>query len=142
MGYCIDVVDHYILIPTEQKAAALEAIKAMAVHDNKMGGGRYSGGDTPERWFSWVDMTQLANANTLKEAFDAWRYAFSENDDGVFLDWFEGEKLGDDDFLWNTMAPFIKDGGFIEVHGEDNFYWRWKFNDGKCREVELHLTEI
>jgi len=37
MGYCIDVVDHYILIPTEQKAAALEAIKAMAVHDNKMG---------------------------------------------------------------------------------------------------------
>jgi len=40
------------------------------------------------------------------------------------------------------MAPFIKDGGFIEVHGEDNFYWRWKFNDGKCREVELHLTEI
>ena len=142
MGYCIDVVDHYILIPTEQKAAALEAIKAMAVHDNKMGGGRYSGGDTPERWFSWVDMQQLANAETLIEAFDAWRYDFVKYDDGVVLENFEGEKLGADAFLWETLAPFIKDGGFMEVHGEDQYYWRWKFNDGKFREVELRLTEV
>ena len=65
----------------------------------------------------------------------------SENDDGVVLDYFNGEKLGDDALLWETMAPFIKDGGFIEVHGEDA-YWRWKFNDGQFQEVELRLVEV
>ena len=144
MGYYINIINHYVLIPNDQKVEALKAIKAMAGNTDQMGGGGHTIGspEVVKQWFSWVDMNQLADADTLIKAFNAWRYVFSENDDGVFLDWFEGEKLGDDDFLWNTMAPFIKDGGFIEVHGEDNFYWRWKFNDGKCREVELHLTEI
>ena len=143
MGYCINITNHNILIPNDQKAAALDSIKAMATFSNKMGGGGHTVG-SPEvikQWFSWVDMEQLANADTLIKAFDAWRYTFSENDNGAVLDYFNGEKLGDDALLWETMAPFIKGGGFIEVHGEDMF-WLWKFNDGQCQEVELRLTEI
>ena len=73
MGYYINVVNHDGLIPNDKKVAALDAIKAMATSTNKMGGGGYTGGEVVERWFSWVDMTQLANADTLVEAFDAWR---------------------------------------------------------------------
>jgi len=141
MGYYITVTDQYVLIPNDQKVEALKALKAMATKTDQMGGGGYSGGEVIERWFSWVDMKQLANATTVVEAFNAWRYVFSENDDGVVLDYFNGEKLGDDALLWETMAPFIKDGGFIEVHGEDAF-WRWKFNDGQFQDVELRLTEV
>ena len=107
-----------------------------------MGGGGYSGGGIVERWFSWVNMNELANAETLVEAFDAWRYVFTENEDGVSLDYFNGEKLGDDDFLWGTMAPFIQDGGYITVIGEDDSFWRWKFNNGVYEEVELRLMEV
>ena len=141
MGYCINITDHYVLIPNDQKDAALTALKAMAENTDQMGGGGYSGGEVVQRWFSWVDMKQLANAKTVVEAFNAWRYEFVEHDDGIVLEYFNGEKLGDDTFLWETMAPFIKGGGFIEVHGEDGF-WRWKFNDGQFREVELRLTEV
>jgi len=144
MGYYINITDHYVLIPNDQKDAALTALKAMAENTDQMGGGGGRTVDSSEvqRWFSWVDMKKLANAKTVVEAFNAWRYEFSENDDGVFLDYFNGEKLGDDAFLWETMAPFIKDGGFIEVHGEENEYWRWKFNDGEYQEVQLRLVEI
>jgi hypothetical protein len=143
MGYYINIIDHNVLIPNDQKAAALDAIKAMTTVTNKMGGGGHTVGspEVVKQWFSWVDMEQLANADTLIKAFNAWRYTFSENGYGVFLDYFNGEKLGDDAFLWETMAPFIKDGGFIEVHGEDGF-WRWKFNNGQFQDVELRLTEV
>ena len=141
MGYYINVIDHDVLIPNDQKATALDAIKAMATSTNKMGGGGYTGGEVVERWFSWVDMHQLADAHTLVDAFDAWRYIFTETDDGVRLEYFNGEKLGDDAFLWETMAPFINDG-FIQVHGEEGEFWRWKFHDGQFQEVELRLTEV
>ena len=143
MGYYINIVDHDVVIPTDRMASALHELKAMAMNKDKMGGGGFTGvGEPVEQWFSWVDMQQLANAETLIEAFDAWRYDFVKYNDGVVLENFEGEKLGDDAFLWETLAPFIKDGGFMEVHGEDQYYWRWKFNDGKFREVELRLTEV
>ena len=143
MGYHITIFEHDVIIPTDRMASALHELKAMAMNKDKMGGGGFTGvGEPVEQWFSWVDMQQLANAETLVEAFNAWRYDFVNSDDGVVLENFEGEKLGDDAFLWETLAPFIKDGGFMEVHGEDNDYWRWKFNDGKFREVELQLTEV
>jgi len=143
MGYYINVVDHDVVIPTDRMASALHELKAMAIHKNKMGGGGFTGVGKPvEQWFSWVDMQQLANAETLVEALEAWRYNFVNSNDGVVFEYFEGEKLGDDAFLWETLAPFINDGGFIEVHGEDHYFWRWKFNDGKFQEVELRLTEV
>jgi len=143
MGYHITIFEHDVIIPTDRMASALHELKAMAMHKNKMGGGGFTGAGKPvEQWFSWVDMQQLANAETLIEAFDAWRYEFVKYDDGIILENFNGEKLGDDAFLWETLAPFIKDDGFIEVHGEDNYFWRWKFNDGKFQEVELRLTEV
>jgi len=142
MGYYINIVDSNVVIPNDQKVSALKALKAMATSTNKMGGGGYTGGEVVERWFSWVDMRQLADADTLIDALDAWRYEFIACDDGVVLQNFNGEKLGDDAFLWETLAPFIKGGGFIEVHGEEGEFWRWKFNDGNFREVELQLTEV
>jgi hypothetical protein len=146
MGYYINIINHYVLIPNDQKDAALTTLKAMAENTDQMGGGGHTIGspEVVKQWFSWVDMNQLADADTLIKAFDAWRYTFSENDDGtaIVLDYFDGEKLGDDAFLWETMAPFIKNGGFLEVHGEEGEFWRWKFNDGNFREVELQLTEV
>jgi len=143
MGYYINIVDHDVVIPTDRMASALHELKAMAMRKDQMGGGGFTGvGEPVEQWFSWVDMQQLANAETLIEAFDAWRYDFVKYDDGVILENFEGEKLGDDAFLWETLAPFIKGGGFIEVHGEEREFWRWKFNDGNFQEVELQLTEV
>ena len=57
------------------------------------------------------------------------------------MEYFNGEKLGDDAFLWETMSPFINDGR-IEVHGEEGEFWRWKFKDGTYNEVQLQLVEV
>jgi len=142
MGYCITVKECNVFIPNDQKVVALKTLKSTAANTDRMGGGGYTGGEVVERWFAWIDMKKLANANTLVEAFDAWRYIFTEDEDGVRLEYFHGEKLGDDVFLWETMAPFIQDGGYITVIGEDDTFWRWKFNNGICEEVELRLMEV
>ena len=62
-----------------------------------------------------------------------WRWDIEENDrTGAVTDiWFAGEKLGDDETLFQAIAPWVKDGSFIEMMGEDGAFWKWVFQDGE-----------
>lgn len=57
----------------------------------------------------------------------------------IKIDSFYGEKWGNDESLWLTLAPFIEPGGIVEMHGEDDAYWRFVFNDGKLTEQQGHI---
>lgn len=46
------------------------------------------------------------------------------------------EKFGRDDFkLMKAIAPFVKDGSFLEFLYEDGERCRWIFKDGTVKEV-------
>ena len=51
-----------------------------------------------------------------------------------------GQKLGRDYEQFQKAAPYVKDGSYIEMHGEDGERWRWVFQDGKCREIAAKFT--
>jgi len=55
------------------------------------------------------------------------------NIDGVE---FSAEKLHDEFGMFQKIAPFVRDGSFIEMKGEDYLIWRWLFRGGTCHEID------
>lgn len=70
-------------------------------------------------------------------------YELKFDDDGNIVDIsFYGDKLGDEPRVFQKIAPYVKDGSYIEMEGEDNDIWRWVFKDSKCREVKAEVSVI
>lgn len=131
MGYGVTVELTDVRIPADNVADCLAAINAM--HDLKA------------PWnskYSWVTDPSGNGFKSLKAAFEAWRYdAFVDEEDGsVTIDCFEGEKWGDDEQLFQTIAPFVEDEGLIECRGEDGAQWRYAFNDGSLDEQTAKIV--
>lgn len=91
--------------------------------------------------YAWVDNEELAEADTVEKLFKAWRWfaIFNENGDIIAAE-FDGEKLGDDEFFFQEIAPWVKAGSYVEMLGEDGGRWRWVFNDGKCKEKKAKIV--
>lgn len=51
-----------------------------------------------------------------------------------------GEKLGDDLEMFQKIAPYVREGSFLEMRGEDGEQWRWIFRGGKCEEVRAKVS--
>ena len=133
MGYYMTQRDAIFHIKKENVDKALQAIKDLA-DPEKMKGNAH-GGSRTEIWYSWVTTSEFVNAGTLKDAIRAWRWEVDIDDEGnVCHLWFEGEKLGDDAVLFEALAPYVEDGGYIEMSGEDGALWRWDFNNKSMTE--------
>jgi len=114
---------------------AMNAVKALAQCQDKMSGLSSYGDGKKSYHFAWVDMAELARAKNIEDALRAWRWSvfFDENGDITGIQ-FEGEKLGDDKVLFDAIAPFVGNGSFIEMSGEDSAMWRWVFKNGEMVE--------
>jgi len=53
---------------------------------------------------------------------------------------FEREKIGQEDLLFDAIAPWVREGSYIEMSGEDDAMWRWVFRGGGCHEVTPTIT--
>jgi len=128
MGYCMHLEATQFHLPKKHFKAALKAIQGLAGKETiRDGGGRH---------FSWVDSAEFINATTLEAALEAWRWHPELDEKGDIVDLqFEGEKSGDDEILFGAIAPFVKEGSYIQMMGEDGHRWRWKFNGKACTEV-------
>ena len=127
MGYCMEQRDSCFLVKNENVDKMLDAIKALSSKADKYG-------------FAWVDMNFVA-AENISEAMRCWRWSIdfdtNGNIDSIF---FEGEKSGDDLIIFSAIAPYVEDGSYIEMQGEDDFRWRWVFKNGQCKEVAAKIT--
>lgn len=81
---------------------------------------------------SWVDKNVVNKSTIFEDALGECRWEYYKIDKTL---WFEGEKLGDDYNLFCAVAPFVEDGSYIEMSGEDGCLWRWVFENGKCKEI-------
>jgi len=130
MGYCITQRDSKFRIPAARKAEALAVMKAM--DPSTEGRGSWDG----QRQWSWVDQKNVNKAQSLEEAMTEWRYAPETDAEGNITGVnFDGEKIGQEDVLFKLIAPFVEDGSFIEMEGEDGCMWRWVFKGGLVKEV-------
>jgi hypothetical protein len=84
----------------------------------------------------WISQSEIDRATTVEEILRAWRWSPTVNEDSDFVDiFFTGEKSGDEDTLFAVLAPFVEDGSFIEMRGEDDTVWRFLFRSGECHEI-------
>lgn len=124
MGYYADQVDVDFYLDKSNFPKVIAAIRALA------GNGRYS----------WVKDSYLDSDNIV-DIFRCWRWGVSLDDNGNIVDIsFAGEKLGDDEVLFQAIAPYVKNNSYIEMHGEDHAMWRWVFVDGKLTEKYARIV--
>ena len=75
-------------------------------------------------------------AKTLMEAMAAWRWEIEENESGDVISLnYTGEKLGDEQYLFGAIAPYVEKGSFIDMQGEDGAIWRWAFDGKELKEI-------
>lgn len=132
MGYYMTQRDSSFNMNKENFDKALEAIKTLGSKENLE-----KAGDN----YSWVDMN-FVNATNIEQAFEMWRWEAefdkAGNIDGIQ---FRGEKYGGDEIdMLKVIAPYVENGSYIEMQGEEGELWRWVFNDGNCREVNSRIV--
>ena len=124
MGYCMHQGDSKFRIAAHNHQQVLGALRALAEDAQRR-----------HRRYAWVDTATLLKANSIKEFMREWRWDIALDAAGDLVHvGFSGEKLGDDQVLFNTLAPWVDAGSFIVMHGEDGATWRWYFDGTQCRE--------
>lgn len=145
MGYYVGMEIDFT-IPKFEQAKCLKEINSLHTSNNLI---RYAHGGScnPEgirqRWYSWVSNPPENGFSSLVEAFEAWRYEAKLQENGdLNVYQFTGEKWGDDEVLWVTIAPFVAPKGFISVYGEDNSEWHYEFEHGLLFEVLYEKVRV
>jgi hypothetical protein len=127
-------LDSSFFIAAKDKDAALQAIKGLAGKGDCVD---YLGNGNQHKHFSWVnDDSEFLDAGNLEEAMDVFRWTPETDSDGNIINVsFEGEKIGSDAIFFAAIAPFVKDGSFIKMGGEDSAVWKWVFDNGKVKDI-------
>ena len=122
MGYYIELEKSTISV-TKENAIQMMDMLAGYIPNHKV----------DWRWVNEKYLTELCKEHNFEEATEELRYPMYEENGLYKIDYFSGEKLGDDYEMFKLIAPYINDG-YIEMSGEDAERWRWIFKDGKCKE--------
>lgn len=147
MGYCVSVELHNVKIDFNKAAEALAAINALHDPDvmaKKAGGGYFVSGDIRRGWYRWVQNPPAGGFSSLEDALREWRYEASADNEHLcwLVDYFTGEKLGDDEYLWGALAPYMADGGCVIFRGEDGETWRYRFQGGRMFNETAQLVWV
>lgn len=135
MGYCMTQAESEFFISAENLDAAFVAACALNQKDEHKSGGSYSGGKQTAKWFSWVSADYDKTCQTLVDVLGHWGWDASTDDDLNITElWFAGDKIGDERHLFEAIAPFVKDGSYVSMMGEDGCQWRWYFDGFHCQE--------
>ncbi len=127
MGYSMQQRQSKFFIASEHKELALAAIKNLALTVQVNGRGSMTDRNGITRHYSWVD-NNFANQSTFEAAMKSWRWLTTVNSNGdIVTIEFDSDRLGQELFLFAAIAPWVKEGSFIEMVGEDSAMWRWYF---------------
>lgn len=123
MGYDYDIVAVEFRLNKEMSGAALQAVRAL-----------YKDKHTR---FSWVDNDVAKHATHIIAMLRAWGWQSGSDKDGNIVELHPAEdmgnmRLGDEETLFATLAPFVEAGSTIECQGEDGSIWRWRFCGLHC----------
>ncbi len=90
--------------------------------------------------YAWVDF-RYRQTDDLKQIFFYWRWNVHFDTEQNIIDIaFDREKLGDDEVLFQAIAPFVREKSYIQMSGEDDAMWRWVFINNRMVEVYPEIT--
>jgi len=132
MGYSIQQRDQSFFVPHSRLPAMVASIQDLAGQETIRDGSGYH--------FSWVEQG-FDKHDDPNDILRAWRWS-PEFDDRGNIDtiYFNGEKLGDCNMLFEAIAPYVKAGSYIEMTGEDGARWRWCFDGTTMTEKTAKVT--
>lgn len=125
MGYNIEQIETQFFMKKKDFKKALKAIQDLR--------GRETVKDSSGSHFRWVS-NDFFTIDKLVPMLDDWRWDVELDQAGNICELiFTGEKSGDDFAMFSAIAPWVQEGSFIKMQGEDGDQWLWKF-DGRCCE--------
>lgn len=133
MGYYIDLTDAEWEISESPEALATIREMPTKYHAIKRGGS-----SNGEKWFSWMNDTQIEDTDTVQNVFRHLGFD-TENVDGGFKLTGYSSKTGQEDLFLAVMAPFTKDGSYIEWRGEDGELWKFEVRNGRMFRSESEI---
>lgn len=133
MGYYIDLVDAEWEITESPESLATIREMPVKYHHIKRGGS-----SNGEKWFSWMNDTDIENAETVERVFGHLGFDTEETDNGFKLVGYNS-KTGQEDLFLAVMAPFTKDGSYIEWRGEDGALWKFEIRGGRMFRSESEI---
>ena len=70
---------------------------------------------------SFLDVSKLNKASNVKECFESWGWNIHEDSIGIFDLSLPRKYLADDEFLFEAIAPYVKNHSCIEFILNDNY---------------------
>jgi len=134
MGYYIDLTDAEWEI--SESPEALATIREMPVKYHAIKRGGSSNG---EKWFSWMNDTEIETTDTVENVFNQLGFETNKVDGGFQLTGYNS-KTGQEDLFLAVMAPFTKDGSYIEWRGEDGALWKFEIRNGRMFRTESEIV--
>lgn len=134
MGYYIDLVDAEWEIT--ESPESLATIREMPVKYHAIKRGGSSNG---EKWFSWMNDTEIETAETVESVFKHLGFETETVDGGFRLTGYSS-KTGQEDLFLAVMAPFTKDGSYIDWRGEDGELWHFEIHSGRMFRSEAEIV--
>lgn len=134
MGYYVSTIDGELRIRAENREKALMVLRELnsSKNDHMESGGSWMGGNRERSWFSWMpaDWSELSLVELLSNmGFECFE---EDNGDLVFCDY--DSKSGQEDVMIGAIAEFVE--GELEWIGEDNYQFKWVFEDGVMKVFE------
>ena len=117
MGYYVTFEESTAKFKIKNKKKIIDALKSK----NK---------EVPE----YDRLSPVLDSNNIKEIFAELEFEIEKSGKYYKIVSYIGEKLGDQEVWLPIIAPYMEDG-FIHMTGEDGNHWKWKFSNGRFREV-------
>jgi hypothetical protein len=136
MGIYIYQLQTEFQVAAEKCPQMFEALKIAIGETSKdlLFGGERRGNEIV-RHFAFINHEKVLNAVNLEEALYYCRWAPEFDQQGNIIDIeFTGEKYGNEDILFNALAPFIEEGSYITMVNDRREIWRWRFDGIKSHK--------
>lgn len=154
MGYYYDFEVSGIFVPAEKVPAMLDALVPIAkeaIKSKKINAlSRAEASANDERYHNSFRQEARANTLSLRTQLEelpartlsrdeillhlSWKLNFDES--GNLINLYHGESKRTDFEELEPMAPFVQDGGYVEVQGDDGDLFRKVFRGGKMKHVQ------
>lgn len=133
MGYCIEMTESNFVIKKENFQQALNSLKQVFVPEKMTTYDCIYGKKYPH--FKWVRTESVLDSRTLIEALSKIRYNPVINDEGDIVNVeFCGEKYGDENIFFSSIAKLVEPNSFLKFRGEDGAEWIWLFYGEKVKQ--------
>lgn len=133
MGYCFSVMDSQFEIASHHYSDLMDHLIKWHTKMKET--------NCQLKWIEHDRMIEILQEGDIINYFSHWQYgARIDLTTGNICDLvFEGEKIGDEENLFEQIAPWVTDDSRLDCQGEDNALWRWCWRQGNFFNVEAEI---